>query len=151
MSRERRGYDPSQEKGKINFFKGQEVRVKRSNGTIELDWEVAGINPKAGTIKVAKIEKNRGYSKNIPVAELLEINPEVGKLNGFKEEKEKKLVLKEGREISVERSDGSIEDGWKVDRVSETGKIVVRREDGDRFLEKRLTVEELRRHNPDIG
>ncbi|KKR79065.1 MAG: hypothetical protein UU24_C0017G0001, partial [Candidatus Nomurabacteria bacterium GW2011_GWA2_40_9] len=63
------------------FKQGDIIKVKRTSGKIEDDWQIGSIDKKEGLIKVFKLEikdgdkKGEFISKWIPVAELIALNP----------------------------------------------------------------------------
>ena len=127
-----RGFNPldSTEKkikevdGRIHFKKffneGDLITVQRTNGEIEDGWKITTIN-ETNTVFVVKTDKKNGKMiKRVSFKEILELNQEK---KCFKE------FFNEGDLITVQRTNGEIEDGWKITTINRDGTVFVTKTD----------------------
>ena len=55
---------------KIGVF----VKILRSSGFVENDWQIGGFNPESGLVRVLKVDKGQMIYKDIPLKELKQWN-----------------------------------------------------------------------------
>ena len=152
--------------------KGDEVNVERSDGTIEDGWVILKFSGSKLLGPIAELEKvdedGSFLRKNVPKDQLYEWNEQInsdgiidfteGKITdesntSTEPARQEQTWLRKGDEVNVERSDGTIEDGWVILKFVAENHIstaVLQKHDsnGDSW-EKRVPKDELYQWNPD--
>ena len=94
--------------------------MQRTNGEIEDGWKITTIN-ETNTVFVVKTDKKNGKMiKRVSFKEILELN---------QEKKCFKKFFNEGDLITVQRTNGEIEDGWKITTINRDGTVFVTKTD----------------------
>ncbi|MDD3481209.1 MAG: hypothetical protein PHW75_03255 [Patescibacteria group bacterium] len=105
------------------------VNVARSDGRVEPGWKVAAKSPE-GNVTIVK--EGTGEIKIVTAEEL-------DRFNKFP-----------GDTVSVQRTDGTIENDWTFKNVDENGKIILEKKIPGKILTKRVTQEDFIALNYDI-
>lgn len=123
------------------------VNVERSDGIIENDWEVLGID--GDMVVVGKQENGRGIMKKMPMEIFSKLNPDylekrnkVKSVNDQKENEIKEIT------VNVERSDGRKEGDWTVLDIDGDMVVVNKQENGKNVM-KKIPMEIFSKLNPD--
>lgn len=120
----------------VPFGIGAEVTVRRSSGEYETGWSVTDIRGRIVTVR-------RGNEvKQYSLRELRQLN-RFHDYSGIPSSEPQPFAI--GTQAIILRSDGNLEDGWRIQQIA--GDQVTVEKDG---LGKTLTMDKFRALNPDL-
>lgn len=112
---------------------GAEIVVRRSSGAVEGGWKLVAERPD-GRLMAAK----DGMLKPIPPEELVRLNPKL-------------VELPEGLSVTVRRSSGALDEGWKISGRNAEGRVLVTKEVPGGLAEKWVHPSDLLEANPQLA
>lgn len=128
------------------FETGDMVQVKRSDGSIDSGWEVTVPLNEHGKVGVMKKLGKLEAKKGVKEVELAKLNP--GTEAGQTPDVEAAGRFEVGKEVTVERSSGGKDKGWRIIHIGD-GQAVVHKLISGRDATKTVKIDDLRKWNPE--